>query len=100
MGSTFEDGRNVHLASGGELFERICSAGRSKENEALKHLAFVLFLLTLATLHVCTRLASYWADSFFLQQPTSGVRYCHAMVFETLLFVLFIYPIDCNCSFL
>ncbi|CAK9144515.1 unnamed protein product [Ilex paraguariensis] len=41
----------MEYASGGELFERICNAGRFSEDEA----------------------------RFFFQQLTSGVSYCHAM---------------------
>ncbi|KAL4294269.1 hypothetical protein AHAS_Ahas18G0211200 [Arachis hypogaea] len=42
----------MEYASGGELFERICNAGRFSEDEA----------------------------RFFFQQLISGVSYCHAMV--------------------
>ncbi|XP_042519848.1 serine/threonine-protein kinase SAPK3-like isoform X2 [Macadamia integrifolia] len=42
----------MEYAAGGELFERICSAGRFSEDEA----------------------------RFFFQQLISGVSYCHSMV--------------------
>ncbi|XP_035548033.1 serine/threonine-protein kinase SRK2I-like isoform X1 [Juglans regia] len=52
----------MEYASGGELFDRICSAGRFSEDEA----------------------------RFFFQQLISGVSYCHAMVLELFFFfVLF-----------
>ncbi|XP_020552163.1 serine/threonine-protein kinase SRK2E isoform X2 [Sesamum indicum] len=47
----------MEYASGGELFERICNAGRFSEDEA----------------------------RFFFQQLISGVSYCHAMLENTLL---------------
>ncbi|KAF9684271.1 hypothetical protein SADUNF_Sadunf04G0100700 [Salix dunnii] len=48
----------MEYASGGELFERICNAGRFSEDE----------VLTLDMAH------------FFFQQLILGVSYCHAMV--------------------
>jgi serine/threonine-protein kinase SRK2 len=48
----------MEYASGGELFERICNAGRFSEDEA----------------------------RFFFQQLISGVSYCHAMVMKNALY--------------
>ncbi|MFS7894263.1 putative protein kinase CAMK-OST1L family [Helianthus anomalus] len=47
----------MEYASGGELFDRICNAGRFNEDEA----------------------------RFFFQQLISGVSYCHSMLENTLL---------------
>eukprot|EP00268_Persea_americana_P033300 TRINITY_DN32989_c0_g2_i7.p1 TRINITY_DN32989_c0_g2~~TRINITY_DN32989_c0_g2_i7.p1 ORF type:complete len:147 (+),score=30.76 TRINITY_DN32989_c0_g2_i7:132-572(+) len=49
----------MEYAAGGELFERICNAGRFSEDEA----------------------------RFFFQQLISGVSCCHSMVFSTALFI-------------
>ncbi|KAG5548080.1 hypothetical protein RHGRI_013690 [Rhododendron griersonianum] len=51
----------MEYASGGELFERICNAGRFSEDEALKLYPFEL------------------QARFFFQQLISGVSYCHGM---------------------
>ncbi|XP_052878119.1 serine/threonine-protein kinase SAPK2-like isoform X1 [Gossypium arboreum] len=51
----------MEYAAGGELFERICNAGRFSEDEA----------------------------RFFFQQLISGVSYCHAMVYILILKIVF-----------
>ncbi|CAH8391275.1 unnamed protein product [Eruca vesicaria subsp. sativa] len=52
----------MEYASGGELYDRICNAGRFSEDEA----------------------------RFFFQQLISGVNYCHAMVPSCNLFLFFV----------
>ncbi|KAH0456821.1 hypothetical protein IEQ34_014728 [Dendrobium chrysotoxum] len=47
----------MEYAAGGELFERICNAGRFSEDEVLR----------------------FTLESFFFQQLISGVSYCHSM---------------------
>ncbi|KAG5080878.1 hypothetical protein JHK86_004943 [Glycine max] len=53
----------MEYASGGELFERICNAGRFSEDEKL-------WFSSLVTFHQAR---------FFFQQLISGVSYCHSM---------------------
>ncbi|KAJ9562332.1 hypothetical protein OSB04_007492 [Centaurea solstitialis] len=57
----------MEYASGGELFDRICNAGRFNEDEA----------------------------RFFFQQLISGVSYCHSMVFEAHIFLFFFFSFSC-----
>jgi len=72
----------MEYASGGELFERICKAGRFGEDEVLifSNQAFFPVLLQLPfTLNVYYVLLQ---ARFFFQQLISGVSFCHAMVHE------------------
>jgi serine/threonine protein kinase len=91
----------MEYAAGGELFERICNAGRFSEDEVS-----VLSSVNLFAWRVCfftgagsarfhkkmPGIPLFWKISdplvlqarFFFQQLISGVSYCHAMVFSNL----------------
>ncbi|TYK27335.1 serine/threonine-protein kinase SRK2G-like isoform X1 [Cucumis melo var. makuwa] len=61
----------MEYAAGGELFERICKAGRFSEDE-------VSYLLSLSlVLYECLEIPS--EARYFFQQLISGVDYCHSM---------------------
>ncbi|XP_038887637.1 serine/threonine-protein kinase SRK2E isoform X1 [Benincasa hispida] len=66
----------MEYASGGELFERICNAGRFSEDEVSFRCIKILDLEspTIVTLSYIDLQAR-----FFFQQLISGVSYCHAM---------------------
>lgn len=69
----------MEYASGGELFERICNAGRFSEDEVCFYQYvngfFGVFFCTYAEKNVFSLQAR-----FFFQQLISGVSYCHSMV--------------------
>ncbi|XP_060675252.1 serine/threonine-protein kinase SRK2I isoform X1 [Ziziphus jujuba] len=71
----------MEYASGGELFERICNAGRFSENEVLTQTSCFApcSLFPLYTLHDAYALFLFEQARFFFQQLISGVSYCHAM---------------------
>jgi serine/threonine protein kinase len=93
----------MEYAAGGELFERICNAGRFSEDEVSVLSSVNLFAWRVCFLiHWCwfcpvpqenARHPLFWKISdplvlqarFFFQQLISGVSYCHAMVFSNLL---------------
>lgn len=69
----------LEYAAGGELFDRICTAGRLSEDEVVKCIYMykcinyqVLFFNELTILQA----------RFFFQQLISGVSYCHSMVYN------------------
>lgn len=75
----------MEYAAGGELFGRICSAGRFSEDEVdvLPFLAFLyLFIFSISQPVFCSvsRNRSAHQARFFFQQLISGVSYCHSMV--------------------
>jgi len=70
----------MEYASGGELFERICNAGRFSEDEVLSNVTFIH--LCNATAYAFNLCNSMLQARFFFQQLISGVSYCHAMVLE------------------
>ncbi|KAL0291634.1 UNVERIFIED_CONTAM: Serine/threonine-protein kinase SAPK2 [Sesamum calycinum] len=61
----------MEYAAGGELFERICNAGRFSEDEA--------YFLTYRLFYPAHMFDLFQAR-FFFQQLISGVSYCHSMV--------------------
>jgi serine/threonine-protein kinase SRK2 len=75
----------MEYASGGELFERICNAGRFSEDEVRP---LVVVLAPPLLLHHQSPVSSPWRfpfltflqARFFFQQLLSGVSYCHSMV--------------------
>lgn len=71
----------MEYASGGELFERICNAGRFNEDEVLMLISQCLPVSSLHLQYVTWVVFSLQAR-FFFQQLISGVSYCHAMVFN------------------
>jgi serine/threonine protein kinase len=93
----------MEYAAGGELFERICNAGRFSEDEVSVLSSVNLFAWRVCFLiHRCwfcpvpqenAKHPLFWKISdplvlqarFFFQQLISGVSYCHAMVFSNLL---------------
>ena len=77
----------MEYAAGGELFERICNAGRFSEDEvdslllvfsALFHPLAFSVMPTVAISHLFFHLIVQ--ARYFFQQLISGVHYCHAMV--------------------
>jgi len=72
----------MEYASGGELFERICKAGRFSEDEVSVHDLLHIVIISkqpdffLANLMFCFSLQA----RFFFQQLISGISYCHSMV--------------------
>ncbi|RWW86460.1 hypothetical protein BHE74_00004764, partial [Ensete ventricosum] len=80
----------MEYAAGGELFERICHAGRFSEDEVpfslLRCFFFGLkFLLSSAISHQSLSLTfqrSLLQARYFFQQLISGVSYCHYMVYS------------------
>lgn len=70
----------MEYASGGELFERICNAGRFSEDEVCFRCIKILDLDP-PTPSLSDFLSYIDLQArFFFQQLISGVSYCHAMV--------------------
>ena len=69
----------MEYAAGGELFERICNAGRFSEDEVR---AMGTQFRNYAELHGLRRfhLIIFLQARFFFQQLVSGISYCHSMV--------------------
>lgn len=74
----------MEYAAGGELFERICSAGRFSEDEVVESFQYSF---TNILRHHITYLLTFYGElfftqaRFFFQQLISGVSYCHSMVY-------------------
>jgi serine/threonine-protein kinase SRK2 len=81
----------MEYAAGGELFERICNAGRFSEDEVNNlawsqnfqlcftvHTFFGVYFFVLFISHLFSPLIIQ--ARYFFQQLISGVHYCHAMV--------------------
>lgn len=89
----------MEYAAGGELFDRIVSAGRFSEDEVVQFLVTFSHSMTIPNhcfsgyidlLSVAYLFACYvWCEMhhqqarFFFQQLISGVSYCHSMVYYT-----------------
>lgn len=71
----------MEYAAGGELFERICNAGRFSEDE-VEHTRVFLYCLIdeflISSLLISLEILRQ--ARFFFQQLISGVSYCHSMV--------------------
>ncbi|KAK9169684.1 hypothetical protein Syun_001824 [Stephania yunnanensis] len=73
----------MEYASGGELFERICKAGRFSEDEVIDQVLYFLFFIFFRYLYIYFYVALVFVllhARFFFQQLISGVSYCHTMV--------------------
>lgn len=73
----------MEYASGGELYERICNAGRFSEDEVC--ILIYIFILLYRSIDVLLLIFEFFLffnvqARFFFQQLISGVSYCHAMV--------------------
>ena len=79
----------MEYAAGGELFERICNAGRFSEDEV--RLGYLLLFSAIKIwFSVFFAILSFYMKlfvtvfvlqaRFFFQQLISGVSYCHSMV--------------------
>ena len=68
----------LEYAAGGELFERICNAGRLSEDEVGCVCVISLYLYKLSSDDFYE--FPILQARFFFQQLISGVSYCHSMV--------------------
>ncbi|KAK2991469.1 hypothetical protein RJ640_016504 [Escallonia rubra] len=70
----------MEYASGGELFERICNAGRFSEDEVLTQCMLLLIFSIVSAVGFNMHLLWLVLQArFFFQQLISGVSYCHDM---------------------
>ncbi|KAK3024537.1 hypothetical protein RJ639_043729 [Escallonia herrerae] len=70
----------MEYASGGELFERICNAGRFSEDEVLTQCMLLLIFSIVSAVGLNVHLLWLVLQArFFFQQLISGVSYCHDM---------------------
>lgn len=90
----------MEYAAGGELFERICNAGRFSEDEVSCVFSFAGASVWCAWSHLWSFFVHFCGNfnspdrswffalqaRFFFQQLISGVSYCHSMVLLLILF--------------
>ena len=70
----------MEFASGGELFNRICNAGRFSEDEVFIQQILSCFFVGSSDMMIINLHLIVLQARFFFQQLISGVSYCHAMV--------------------
>lgn len=86
----------MEYASGGELFERICNAGRFPEDEVC-NFVYDAFIYNNICIDIRFKelVIIVLQARFFFQQLVSGVGYCHNMVFYKIITItIFIYFVN------